>query len=84
MARRELNAHDLAMKNLAASITWFLAAWVIYDMSAYVLGMPRQMTPVVALAIAIAMGVWLHGRRATGRLGKRQPSMADPQLQNAA
>ena len=43
------------MKRLATASLWFLAAWVVYDMSAYALGLPRQITPMIALAAAVAV-----------------------------
>jgi hypothetical protein len=49
--------HDLDMKTLAASVSWFLGAWVAYDMTAFAVGMPRQATPFVAITAALI--VWL-------------------------
>ena len=43
------------MKLLATASLWFLAAWVAYDMSAFALGLPRQITPLIALAVAIVV-----------------------------
>jgi hypothetical protein len=57
MATSGLNAQDLAMKTFAASVSWFLGAWVVYDMAAFAIGMPRQATPFVAVGVAIL--VWL-------------------------
>jgi hypothetical protein len=55
---------DPAMKIIAASATWFLGAWVVYDMAAFATGMSRQITPLVALTVALAVGVALHLHRA--------------------
>jgi hypothetical protein len=43
------------MKRLGTASLWFVAAWVVYDMSAYALGLPRQITPLIALAAAVAV-----------------------------
>jgi hypothetical protein len=41
----------------SAAFVWFLAGWFVYDFGAFLLGLPRGATPVVALAIAAT--VWL-------------------------
>jgi hypothetical protein len=74
MATPEPNAQDLAMKIIAASATWFLASWVVYDMAAFATGMPRQMTPLVALAIALVVGVGLR----MGRAGRPTVALRSP------
>ena len=56
------------MKNLAAGVVWFLASWFLYDVAAFVFGMPRQITPLVALVIAGAVGLML-------RLASLRPSV---------
>jgi hypothetical protein len=68
------------MKLLATASLWFLAAWVVYDMSAYALGLPRQITPLIALAAAVAVGKALSSdgpRAATmsrlARIGEASP-----------
>jgi hypothetical protein len=66
--------HDPDMKTLAASVSWFLGAWVAYDMTAFAVGMPRQATPLVAVAAALV--VWLGLRygpvaRSTGMFRAR-------------
>ena len=48
------------MKNLAAGAVWFLASWFLYDVAAFVFGMPRQITPLVALVVAGAIGLLLR------------------------
>ena len=45
------------MKALFASISWFLAAWFVCDATAFLIGLPRQVTRLVALVVAA--GVWL-------------------------
>lgn len=52
MPASEMFGHSLVMKILAAAIVWFLASWFVYDITAFIVGMPRQATPLVALAIA--------------------------------
>jgi putative exporter of polyketide antibiotics len=75
--------HSSVMKTLAAGIVWFLASWFLYDITAFILGMPRQVTPLVALAIAITITVALRlaslGRpNVTLRVGSNEPNL--PQL----
>jgi hypothetical protein len=48
------------MKILLASVSWFLAAWFVYDATAYLLGASRQVTPLVALVVAISVGLALY------------------------
>jgi putative exporter of polyketide antibiotics len=48
------------MKILATSLVWFAASWFVYDMSAFMVGLPRQATPLVALAVAGTVGLLLQ------------------------
>jgi hypothetical protein len=77
MATAARGRHDRDMKALAASVSWFLGAWVAYDMTAFAVGMPRQATPLVAVAAALV--VWLGLRygpvaRSNGVFGARSDS----------
>jgi hypothetical protein len=68
------------MKILLASVSWFLAAWFVYDATAYLLGVSRQVTPLVALAVALGVGfaLWTKSmRRASFRILSGAP---DPDL----
>jgi putative exporter of polyketide antibiotics len=71
------------MKTLAAGIVWFLASWFLYDIAAFALGMPRQATPMVALAIAITVTLALRlaafdRSHMTMRVGSNEPNL--PQM----
>lgn len=50
------------MTTVFASVAWFLAGWFVYDATAFMIGLPRQATPVVALAIAGIVWLGLHSR----------------------
>jgi len=84
MATTGLNAQDLAMKTFAASVSWFLGSWVMYDMAAFATGMPRQATPFVAVAVAVL--VWLGLRFGPVVLSTIAPQtpISDPQLRRTA
>jgi hypothetical protein len=62
MTRRPARADDPAMKILLASVSWFAAAWFVYDATAFLLGAPRHVTPLVALVVALGVGLALHAR----------------------
>jgi hypothetical protein len=49
------------MKIFGIATAWFLAGWFLYDFTAFVVGMPRQATPMVALAVAITIALALRG-----------------------
>jgi hypothetical protein len=71
------------MKLFAIAIAWFIASWFLYDITAFVVGMPRQATPMVALAIAITVMLALRGTslaRSTTRLGVGSTQSNLPQL----
>jgi hypothetical protein len=71
------------MKIFAIAIAWFFASWFLYDVSAFVVGMPRQATPIVALAIAITVALALRGTsfaRSSTRLGVGTTQSNLPQL----
>jgi hypothetical protein len=71
------------MKTFAAAIVWFVASWFLYDITAFVLGMPRQATPLVALAIACTVGLALRLAsldRQSIALGARASESNLPQL----
>jgi hypothetical protein len=53
VATRAVRDDDFGMKSFATSVLWFFAVWVTYDMAAFATGMPRQATPLVALAAAL-------------------------------
>jgi hypothetical protein len=57
---------DFGMKSLATSVLWFFAVWVAYDMAAFATGMPRVVTPLVALLVATGIGLALRVRSADG------------------
>lgn len=71
------------MKILATSLVWFAASWFMYDMTAFIFGMPRQATPFVALAVAGGVGLVLQLTSFDGRrigLGVRTPEADLPGL----
>jgi hypothetical protein len=71
------------MKIFAIATAWFFAGWFLYDITAYVVGMPRQATPMVALAVAITIVLALRGTSfdrpaMTLGVGSKEPHL--PQL----
>jgi hypothetical protein len=66
------------MKRHLVPVVWYPAAWVIYDMLAYVIGLSRQVTPLVAAAVAL--GIWALSAHAdqvrTESVAKRRLSRA--------
>lgn len=71
------------MKHLGTASLWFLAAWVVYDMSAYALGLPRQITPMVALAVAIVVSRTLTSYGPSTATKARLSDMSDASLRRA-
>jgi hypothetical protein len=66
------------VKRYLVPVVWYPATWVIYDMLAWAIGLSRQVTPLVAAAVAL--GIWalsLHADRV------RAESVADHQLSRA-
>ncbi|HZC32481.1 MAG TPA: hypothetical protein VE640_04250 [Candidatus Bathyarchaeia archaeon] len=84
MASTGLNAQDLAMKAFAASLSWFLGAWVMYDMAAFAIGMPRQATPFVAVAVAIVVWLGLRVGAAVRSTVLPETPISDPHLRPTA
>jgi hypothetical protein len=71
------------MKIFAIVTAWFFASWFLYDFTAFVVGMPRQATPMVALAVAITISLALRGTSfnrpsVTLGVGSKEPNL--PQL----
>jgi flagellar biosynthesis protein FliQ len=83
MAATGATRQDLAMKIIAASATWFLGAWVLYDMAAFATGMSRQITPLVALTVALVVGLALHLVRANRTTVEMRSPITEP-LRKAA
>jgi hypothetical protein len=69
------------MKIFAIAIAWFFASWFLYDVTAFVVGMPRQVTPMVALGIAITVALALRGTKfdrpsMTLTVGSNKPNLS--------
>lgn len=59
-------ADPFVMRIIVTASLWFLAAWVSFDITCFVLGVPRQATPMFATLVGVAVASWLtRGRRAT-------------------
>jgi hypothetical protein len=71
------------MKLVATAALWFLAAWVAYDMSAFGLGLPRQLTPLIALAVAIVVSRTLPSYGSTTATKARLSEIGEASLRRA-
>jgi hypothetical protein len=72
------------MKTFAASASWFLGGWVLYDIAAFAIGMPRQATPFVAIAVALAVWLALRFGQSVGSAIASQTPNSRSDLQKAA
>jgi hypothetical protein len=70
-------------KRTAAALLWFLTGWMVGAMSAYVLGLPNLLAPVLATAAAILVAMdpagllWSRRPQETIKLG----GQLDPTVQ---
>jgi hypothetical protein len=74
---------DFGMKTFATSVLWFLAVWVAYDMTAFATGMPRQVTPLVALGVALIVYRGLRLGQVARSMTPFQTATPDSQLRRA-
>ena len=66
ICRSAVGVDPLVMRIIVTASLWFLAAWVCCDITCFVLGVPREATPVFATLVAVVIASWLtRGRRAT-------------------
>ena len=54
------------MRILFTAALWFLAAWVVVDITCYVLGLSRQATPFVAALVGTVAALVLVRARSRG------------------
>jgi hypothetical protein len=71
------------MKLLAMAGLWFLAVWVAYDMAAFALELPRQVTPLIALAGALAVSRALTSEGSSAATMSRLAQIGDASLRKA-
>jgi hypothetical protein len=66
ICRSSDRADPAVMRTFITASLWFLAAWVCFDITCFVLGVPRQATPLFATLVGVVVATWLtRGRRAT-------------------
>jgi peptidoglycan/LPS O-acetylase OafA/YrhL len=71
------------MKLLAMGSLWFLGVWVAYDMTAYAFGLPRQITPLIALVVAVAVVRILTANTSRAATLSRLPRLGEATLRNS-
>jgi hypothetical protein len=77
------SGHSSCMKLLATVSLWFLAVWVAYDMAAFALELPRQITPLIALAGALVVSRALTSERSSVATMSRLAQIGDASLRKA-
>jgi hypothetical protein len=67
------------MRIVVTTTLWFLAAWVSFDVAFFVLGWPRQATPLAAtlVGLAVASSLTNGGRISTALKVRGRSSRAD-------